>query len=281
MKTDLWSKATMKNDSYVIRGGVAGRERMRVVARVMQPTTLALFDRVGLRHGMICLDVGCAGGDVSFELARRVGPAGRVVGMDIDAVKLELAQQEAAALQLDNIDFRLTDITDSGTEPEPRFDLVYARFLLTHLRDPAGAVARMRKFLQPGGLLLVEDIDFNGHFCYPESAAHRRYVELYQQSATQRGADANIGPRLPGMLAAAGLEAIDMNVVQPAGFEGEAKLVSAITMENIADTIYAEGLASPDEVQAIVASLYEMARDPNRVVSLPRVVQAWGRRPLS
>jgi SAM-dependent methyltransferase len=271
----------MRNTSYVIRGGVAGRERMRLVARVIRPTTLALFDRVGLQQGMSCLDVGCAGGDVSFDLARRVGPGGRVVGLDIDAVKVELAQQEAAAQALDNVEFRVADITDSRAEPDPQFDLVYARFLLTHLRDPAGAVTRMREFLRPGGVFVVEDIDASGHFCYPESAAHRRYVELYQQSVARRGADPNIGPRLPGLLAAAGIERIGMNVVQPAAFEGETKLISAITLENIADAVYAEGLASPDEVEALIAALNELARDPNVVVGLPRIVQAWGHRPLS
>jgi SAM-dependent methyltransferase len=268
----------MKNDSYVIRGGVAGRERMRLVARVMQPTTLALFDRIGLGAGMSCLDVGCAGGDVSFDLARRVGPTGAVVGLDIDVVKLEMAHQEAAALQLGNLDFRQSDINDSATEPGRRFDLVYARFLLTHLRDPAAAVVRMREFLRPGGVLVVEDIDFNGSFCYPESAAHRRYVELYQQSAQRRGADPNIGPRLPGLLAAARLEKIGMNVVQPAGLEGEVKVISALTLENIADAVYAEGLASPDEMEATVAALYDLARDPNTLLSVPRIVQAWGYR---
>jgi hypothetical protein len=56
-----------------------GRKRLRVLAHVMRPTTLNLFDRVGIRPGMACLDVGCGGGDVTFELADLVGPKGRVV----------------------------------------------------------------------------------------------------------------------------------------------------------------------------------------------------------
>jgi SAM-dependent methyltransferase len=271
----------MRNDAYVIRGGLAGRERMRLVARVMQPSTLALFDRVGVRPGMACLDVGCAGGDVSCDLARRVAPGGRVVGLDIDAVKLELARQEAADLRIGNLDFRLADISDAGEEPEPVFDLVYARFLLTHLRDPAAAVARMTGHLRPGGVLVVEDIDFTGHFCYPECAEYRRYVQLYQQSVQRRGADPNIGPRLPGLLAGADLERIGLNVVQPAGFEGEVKLVSPLTMENIADAVLAEGLASREEVDTIIAGMYAIARDSTTVLSTPRIVQTWGYRPAA
>jgi 2-polyprenyl-3-methyl-5-hydroxy-6-metoxy-1,4-benzoquinol methylase len=52
---------------YVIRGGIEGRERLRILARVMRPSTLNLFERVGIASGASCLDVGCGGGDVSFE----------------------------------------------------------------------------------------------------------------------------------------------------------------------------------------------------------------------
>jgi len=86
----------MATPSYVIRGGLEGRERLRVLARVKWPTTRALFDRVGIAPDARCLDLGCGGGDVSVALAGLV-PAGEVVGIDFDATKVELATTEAAA----------------------------------------------------------------------------------------------------------------------------------------------------------------------------------------
>ena len=79
---------------YIIRGGIEGRERLRVLARAMQPTTSALLDRVGVTPGMACLDVGCGGGDVTLELARRVIPGGSAVGADLDETKLSLAREK-------------------------------------------------------------------------------------------------------------------------------------------------------------------------------------------
>jgi 2-polyprenyl-3-methyl-5-hydroxy-6-metoxy-1,4-benzoquinol methylase len=61
---------------YAIRGGTAGRERLRVLARTLHTSTGALFDRLGVGAGLTCLDVGCGGGDVTFELARRVADRG-------------------------------------------------------------------------------------------------------------------------------------------------------------------------------------------------------------
>ncbi len=264
----------MEKSDYVIRGGVEGRERLRVLSRVMQPTSHALLRRAGIRPGMACLEIGCGGGDLAFDMARMVGPAGRVVGTDIDEKKIELASREASEQQLSNVEFRLADITASG--PGTGFDLVHARFVLTHLANPAQALARMRGALRSGGVIVLEDIDCRGCFCYPESAAFWRFVQLYTETVRRKGGDANIGPRLPALLVQTGLENVQLNVVQPAGTDGEVKLIPPLTMENIADAALAEGLASRTEIDQLVAELYEFAHTPGTLGSLPRVVEAWG-----
>ena len=264
---------------YVIRGGVEGRERLRILARVMHAGSTSLFDRLGLSDGLACLDVGCGGGDVTLELARRVAPKGRAVGADIDSTKLELARQEAQQQGIANVEFRLADIRDVSGAPE--FDVVYSRFLLTHLSDPGGAVNAFHRQLRSGGLLAVEDVDFSGHFTDPESGATRRFHELYCAVVRRRGGDPNIGPRLPSLLKACGLEDIGVSVVQPIGMEGEVKLINPLTMENIADAVLEDGLATRAEIDEIVRELYDFAADQSTVAGVPRVVQAWGRRPAA
>jgi ubiquinone/menaquinone biosynthesis C-methylase UbiE len=262
---------------YIIRGGLQGRERLRIVSRVMRPGTMALLDRAGIQPGMTCLEAGCGGGDVAFDMARMVAPSGSVVATDIDETKLELARAEAAEQGLTNLEFRYSDISKDA--PGREFDFIHARFLLTHLPDPAAALVRMREALRPGGTLAVEDIDFTGYFCHPESASLRRYVELYSQAAARRGADASIGPRLPSMLIAAGFEDVQMNVVQHASTSGEVKLLSPLTMENIADSVIAEGLASKNEIDRLIAEMYEYANTPGTIGCTPRIFEVWGRRP--
>jgi len=265
----------MRDAHYIIRGGVEGRQRLRILSRVVRVTTLGLLERIGLWAGMRCLDVGCGGGDVAFDLARRIGANGRVVGVDRDMTKLDLARREAADLQIANVEFRCIDIGADGLRG--KFDLVYARFLLTHLPDPVSALGKMRDALAPKGLLAVEDIDISASFCQPPCAAFDHYVELYSQAARHNHADPCIGPRLPDMLADIGLAHIQMNVVQPAGAEGDVKLVAPLTMEAIADAVLAADLASYAEIDQLVAELHEAARDADTIMGLPRIVQAWGR----
>lgn len=265
------------NRHYAIRGGIEGRARLRILSRVMHATTTALFNRLGVNAPLMCLDVGCGGGDVTLELARRIGPLGRALGADTDETILVLARREAQEQGIVNVEFRVFDIRTQYAGCE--FDVVYARFLLTHLDDPSGAVAAFYRHLRPGGLVILEDIDFSGSFTYPESTAFQRYYELYCTVVERRGGDANIGPRLPILLADGGFENVEMSVVQPVGTQGEVKLINPITMENIAESVLQDGLASQAEIDAVVEELYNFAENPRTVAGVARVVQAWGRRP--
>jgi SAM-dependent methyltransferase len=100
----------VQGTDYVIRGGAAGRERLRILSRIMYSSTASLFDRFGLKDGQLCLDIGCGGGDVTLELARRVGPRGKAVGADIDETQLDIARREVDAKDIRNVEFRLLDI---------------------------------------------------------------------------------------------------------------------------------------------------------------------------
>jgi SAM-dependent methyltransferase len=269
----------VRSNNYVIRGGIAGRERLRVLSRILYASTMSLLDRFPFKDGQRCLDIGCGGGDVTVELARRVAPHGKAVGADIDELQLDIARREARAHGVTNIEFRTLDIRTIDEDIVSGFDFVYARFLLTHLSDPSNAVAALFRYLRPGGLVLLEDVDFSGYFTYPATEAFRRYHGLYCAIVRNRGGDPDIGPRLPILLADTGFEKVEMNIVQPMGTQGEVKLLNPITLENIADTVVEDGLAMRAEIGTLVEELYRFAEDPRTVAGVPRVVQAWGRRP--
>ena len=100
----------VQGKDYVIRGGAAGRERLRMLSRVMYASTASLFDRFRFKDWQQCLDIGCGGGDVTLELARRIGPSGKAVGADIDETQLDIARREADAKGIRNVEFRSLDI---------------------------------------------------------------------------------------------------------------------------------------------------------------------------
>jgi SAM-dependent methyltransferase len=243
----------------------------------MWPTTRALFSLVGIDPAARCLDLGCGGGDVSIELAGLV-PDGSVVGTDLDDIKIELARAEASRASVRNVSFRVEDVTEPCSDGE-LFDLVYTRFVLTHLPDPSQALLNIYDRLTPGGVLIAEDCDFRGGLCYPDSAAFSRFIELYTKAVQSRGGDPNIGPRLPTLLREAGFNDLSpVNVVYPADLSGEVKLMAPLTLEAMADAVLAANLVDEDELNQIVDELFAFANRDDTVLSPCRIVQVWGRR---
>ena len=261
--------------TYAIRGGKAGSRRLDLLAQVMGPTTEALLDAAGVGPGMVAVDVGCGPGHVSRALAERVGPDGRVVGLDFDPVKLESARRQARRAGLGNVEYRVLDVT-TWLEPE-QYDVVYGRFIVSHIADRRGLMGRMVAALAPHGVLVLEDIDFSGAFCQPANPAYSRYCELYTKVVARKGGDANAGAHLYRMALEAGLGWAEVHLVQPThGGRSPDKDLSLSTMVNIADSVVLEEVASREECDRVIEELTAYSRDPSTIVACPRVFQVWG-----
>ena len=128
-------------EGYVIRGGREGYDRLLLLARDRWPDTAALFAQAGLRPGMRCIDLGCGGGEVTLEMAKRVVPDGMVSGVDMDQVKLGLAKTAATERGVANVEFLVNNV-NNWDEPDS-YDLVYSGFLLHHLSHPVELLGRM------------------------------------------------------------------------------------------------------------------------------------------
>ncbi|HXY93657.1 MAG TPA: class I SAM-dependent methyltransferase [Acidimicrobiia bacterium] len=263
--------------SYVIRGGVEGKARLGVISEALEVSTAALLDRAGLRRGMRCLDLGCGGGDVTLAMARVVGPTGAVVGIDMDAVKVELAQQDANTEGIRNVEFRRGEATE--LDARDAYDLVYARLLLTHVPARTMVLDRMIDAVKPGGAVVVEDLDHSAAFAYPSCPALDRWIPLYNAVSARRGGDPEIGPKLVGMLRRAGLADVELAAVQPAFVSGPAKRIHQITVENVRDAILREEMATDEELEELAAELEAFSADRETIVGFVRIYQVWGRRP--
>jgi ubiquinone/menaquinone biosynthesis C-methylase UbiE len=262
---------------YVIRGGRAGYERLQLLAKVWSPSTSDLFDRVGIAEGSRCLDVGCGGGEVTFEIARRVGPEGRVTGIDMDEIKLDLGREAAETRRLANVEFRATDVSD--WHETAAYELVYCRFLLQHLSKPLDLLAKMWAAVAPGGALVVEDADFGALFCDPPNDGYEFWSRSYCSILERRGGDPLIGRKLYRFFLASDIRTPHMALVQHAHTSGEAKALSLSTLEATAEAILDEGVATEDEVAAAIASLAAYTAETGTIVSSPRIFQVWARKP--
>lgn len=263
-------------NSYIIDGGPGGAERLGALARAMAPATDALLDRAGPWAGLAVLDLGCGAGHVTREIARRVGPMGRIVGIDMDPSVLAPAQQAAErdGLAVTWRQGRAEDLTDTSA-----YDVVSARFLLSHLVDPDAVLRRMRRALRPGGRVVLEDIDIAAHAHWPPSPAFQRYLELYEATGRLHGADPRIGPRLHALLRDAGFVGVDVAISMRVFHEGEGKTIARLTLTHIAETAIAAGLSNREEIDRLVGELIEHEHDPRSIQSTAQVFQLVGHVP--
>jgi SAM-dependent methyltransferase len=263
-------------ERYAIRGGKEGYERLLLLARERWPDTAALFKRAGLSPGMRCIDLGCGGGEVTLEIARLVGPGGSVIGVDMDEIKLNLARREAVGRGLGNVEFRLQDVGD-WDEPDG-YDAVYCRFLLQHLSQPVGLLRRMWAGVRPGGVLLVEDADFDGWCCHPPNDGFDFFVRTYGQLLQRRGGDHAMGRKLYTCFESAGIPRPQVALTQPAWTEGEGKTLAWSTLEATREAIVSERVASEAEISAALLALQEFTEDPDTLICGPRNFQLWSSR---
>jgi ubiquinone/menaquinone biosynthesis C-methylase UbiE len=111
-------------------------------------------ERLHLAPGATMLDVGCGTGASAIPAAGSVGPTGQVTGVDLAEKLLEQARAKAAQRGLQNVTFRLGDMTALGY-PKDAFDAVVSVFSIFFVPDMERAVAELWRLVKPGGQLAI------------------------------------------------------------------------------------------------------------------------------
>ncbi len=259
---------------YAISGGIEGKSRLNILASILHPYTQTLLEQMGVQPGAAFLDSGCGGGNVAIMAAKMVGNEGKVTAIDFDPDIIRLAEIDRAQENLGNLSFHVKSSYD--IDYSNVFDFSYARFLLSHLKDPLAALLRMKEAVKPGGKIIVEDVHFSGHFCYPHHDSFAHYLELYTAVVSQRGGNAELGPELPGLFRQAGIGEVGFDVIQPCFDHGEGKWMGYITMARIRDAVIQAKLADTQELDRLLQQFEEFTSRPDTILSLPRIFRVWG-----
>jgi len=132
------------------------------------------------------LDVGCGTGAFTLELGRRIGAAGHVVGIDLDADLIDRARERAWDASAVNVMFVVGDAASHPLGPG-RFDAVTSRFGTMFFANPVAAFRSLATALAPGGLLTFvcwREPSANAWFSLPMTVASRLLPPLRPSTAT-------------------------------------------------------------------------------------------------
>jgi ubiquinone/menaquinone biosynthesis C-methylase UbiE len=122
-----------------------------------------VLTRAGVRSGMSVLDAGCGPGRLTLPAAERVGPAGRVVGLDVQARMIERLRRRVRAQDIANVDAVLAGL-GTGQLPPAAFDVALLVTVLGEIPHKAAALREIHDALRPGGVLSVTEVLPDPHY---------------------------------------------------------------------------------------------------------------------
>ncbi len=267
----------LRDDHYPLDSGRDEIVRLRVQAESLAAETAVMLDRIGLSEGQACLDLGCGAGGIVDLLAQRVGPGGRVLGIDADGDSLAAARTWTGQLGLENVGFEQRSLFESGPE---EFDFVHLRYVITTIGRHHEVIAAALARLKPGGVLAIQEADGDGIAAYPTHPAFESLKALLLEVFEKVDAAPYAGRQVYGLLQEAGLEDLDFRACTARARSHDA-LADYLpqTVLSVRPIIAQFGLMPDAELATTIAACRAHLADPATVSVTSLVFQAWGRKP--
>jgi len=181
---------------YVLGTNPAEQRRLQQQSLDFAQQSAWLLDQAHIQPGWRVIDIGCGPRGVLDLLAARVGPSGRVVGLEQNAEHAALAETFVGTQGLETVTIVNGDVVGNDL-PKGSFDLAHERTVLVNVPDPEAALRAMVELVRPGGVVACQDPDQSARVCDPPHPSWDRLTELLFEAWRRNGADPFLGRRLP------------------------------------------------------------------------------------
>ena len=172
-----------QQNRYTFGDSARAGHRLGLLAQAYEPETRSLIERARRQGCALAVDLGCGPGHTTRLLHQLLGSE-RTVGLDSSERYVAEARSSSPA----GVEFIRHDITREPW-PLPRADMLLCRFVLTHLRDPRGALGVWARAGRPGARLVIHETAS----LEAEHPALCRYYALVAELQRHYGQDLNVG----------------------------------------------------------------------------------------
>lgn len=252
--------------------------RLEFQHKVWRSMTDPFLQRIGVSQGWKCLDAGSGPGFVSMDLRNIVGDTGEITLLEPSAFYLDSFKSVTQKNNWSNIKYVQGTVEESNL-PENYYDLIYSRWVISFVPDPEKFVANLTKALKPGGILAIEDYNYDGLGIFPKGGAWDMMSEIMKDYYKYGNGDPYVASKLPGVYRKCGLELIDFKPIIMAGGPDSPILEWAHRFFSIHVPIMVEkGIISPTDGKACIDDWEAHRKNPDTVFFSPIVVDAAGRK---
>lgn len=122
-----------------------------------------IIENADIQPGMVVLDAGCGPGRITLPAAKKVGPKGQVVAMDIQKEMLSKTQKKIETEKLTNVQFFLAGLPEKNLE-QNKYDRILLVTVLGEIPDRKGTFKKLFDALKSGGILSITEMISDPHF---------------------------------------------------------------------------------------------------------------------
>jgi ubiquinone/menaquinone biosynthesis C-methylase UbiE len=184
------------------------REALRLEVKVDPHAWVQKYLAHRVCAGAEVLSVGCGPG-VILSAVTQLDSSIRATGLDVSEARLQQAKERNR--ENSRVHFVCGDAQSMEFQSNS-FDLVYCRMLLQYLKEKERAVSEMARVCKPGGTVLLQDLDGQLLWHYPEDAAVQQTVEKVVTALAATGFDPFVGRKLFWLARNASLKNIEVQV---------------------------------------------------------------------
>jgi SAM-dependent methyltransferase len=243
--------------SYTFGDSALAAARLALLAEVFKEATASFLVRLRDERQQLAVDLGCGPGFTTVLLDEVVA-ADRVIGVDSSAAFVE----EAARRLEPRGEVLCADVLDLPAQVRDA-DLIFARFLLTHLANPIAAVEHWLDRLSPAGVLAVQEVES----IRTDEPTLTRYLELQRRMLEENGNLLYVGPVIADAGLAGGTVLQD-DVVRVTPLPSAAARMFAMNFESWRTRPQVRELASRFELNEIEQGLRALSADEDSDASI-------------
>jgi SAM-dependent methyltransferase len=209
------------DDDYILGTGDVEIARLGVQHAAWRTRAHDAWRRAGFGEGDTIIDVGCGPGYAALDLAKLVGPDGRVIAVDRSRRFLDVLERAARDRGLANIELRESDL-DAATFDGSSADGIWCRWVAAFVERPRDLIARLARALRPGGAMVSHEyFEYGTWRMAPPEPSLDRFVQQVIAAWRESGGEPNVGLEIPSWCEAEGLKIASLtplvDVIAPAG----------------------------------------------------------------